>query len=179
MFIGGPTDFGNTIIKRFKADYFSRKNGFDIDQKEIRNSISKKSLEYDTILIHTYTSPLNSQLLLLENIYQDWEKREKTGNILVTGSIATYYENYKNAKYAADKKALDFFAKSQSKKSNFQNRFKITNLKVGMLDNEKSRNKPHFEKGISAENFCNCIDFILQQPSNIIIPEMVIESAYE
>lgn len=179
MFIGGPTDYGDVIINKFNADYFSRRNGFDIDLKEIREYISKKSLEYDAILLHTYTSPINSQLLLLEHIYQNWEKNEKIGNILVTGSIASYYENYKNAKYTADKKALDFFVKSQAKKCNFRNRFKITNLRVGMLDNEESKKKPHFEKGISAEQFCNCIQFILQLPADIIIPEIVIESAYE
>lgn len=178
MFIGGKNDFTEIIIDKFNADYFSRATGYNIDNTATQDEIAGNSINYDIVLLHTYTDN-NSQYNLLQKICNKWQDNNKGGNIIVTGSIATYYENYKNPKYTADKCATDMYIKSLSKRAGYKDTFKISVIKLGMLDSKKSRQKPHFERGVSKDAFLNSIEFILNQPNNIMIPEIVIEAAYE
>lgn len=183
MLIGAPISFGENIVNRFNADTFSRRNGYNINSEESRISIADKSLEYDTIILHTYTRQ-NGQFLTLQKVVDAWVENKKTGNIIVTGSIVSYFINHsKNNhswEYLAYKTALDAYCKNISKRcvlGDFP--FKLTILKPGMMDTENSRKKPHFVKGLDGEIFCDLIQFILQLPKDVIIPEIPVESIYE
>ena len=183
MLVGAPIGFGENIIKRFSADTFSTRNGYDINQDDARNNIAELSLNYDTVIIHAYTRQ-QGQLLTLQKVVDAWTNNSKIGNIIVTGSIASYFINYNKSptgwEYLAHKSALDAYCKNVSKRCVLGDLpFKLTIIKPGMLDTENSRKKPHFVKGINGEVFCNLIEFIINMPGDVIIPEIPIESIYD
>ena len=180
MLVAGPTGFGVNIVNRFNADTFSRSNDYNMNKQEIRQTLADKSLDYDVVIIHAYTGN-NSQLLTLKSITEKWIEHNKTGNIIVTGSIASYFEqgfkNLDNIEYSSNKSAIDRFCKLVTKKIMSSGLgFRLTVIKPGMLDTEKSRKKPHFVHGIDGEVFCDVISMITTLPNNIIIPEIPIES---
>lgn len=184
MLIGGPVSFGTDIINRFNADSFSRRSGYNIDQEPIRITLAKKSIEYDTVILHSYTRR-NSQFDMLKEMVDYWIKNDHEGHIIVTGSIASYYINHQQKnidqwEYTSQKLALNNFCKMISKRCIIgELKFKLTIINPGMLDTENSRNKPHFTKGINGELFCDVIEFILSLPKDVIIPEIPLESIYD
>jgi len=182
MLIGGPYSFGKDIADWFGADHYSRTTGFDIDVADSRKKIVKASLEYDVVFVHAY-SRTDNQFNMTKEIAEAWQNHNHSGHIIVTGSISTYYDSFKgnivNWEYTSHKSALDRFCKILSKKfSEGAVDFKITNIKPGMLDTEKSRKKPHFKRGIAGDVFCKIIENILTLPKDIIIPELVIDTTY-
>ena len=183
MLIGAPISFGENIVKRFNADTFSKRNGYNINSDESRTSIAKQSLNYDTVIVHTYTRQ-NGQIATLQKVVDAWIENNKKGNIIVTGSIVSYFINHsKNShswEYLAFKTALDAYCKNVSKRcvlGDFP--FKLSILKPGMMDTENSRKKPHFVKGLDGEIFCNIIEMIVNLPDDVIIPEVPVESIYK
>lgn len=183
MLVGGPISFGVDIIKTFNATSYSRSNGYDIDNEEARNEIANQSLLFDNVIIHAYTSN-GGQLNVLYNIVNRWVEENHKGNIIVTGSIASHFDIYipdlKRAHYSSLKTSTDKFCKIVSKKCiEGKYPFKITVIKPGMLDTERSRKKPHFIKGISGKSFCDTLKFVLNLPEDITIPEIVLENIYE
>lgn len=183
MLIGGKTGFGINICNRYNADCFSRSTGYNINNLDSRKEIASRSVEYNTVIVHAYSGN-DSQLCVLQEIVKTWIENNHPGNIIVTGSIASYFASYKaNPKaweYVSHKAAIDAYCKYVSKKCiDGCYPFKITVIKPGMLDTEKSREKPHFIKGIDGEKYCDVIDFILTLPTDLIIPEIPIECIYD
>jgi NAD(P)-dependent dehydrogenase (short-subunit alcohol dehydrogenase family) len=180
LVIGGSKGIGKSIVDCFSADSVSRTTGFDITDKIDRSRIARMSLNYDVVVNHAYTKE-NHQLLMLESLVDEWIKNEKLGVIINTGSIATYRDIFKDKAdwwtYVSNKSSVDAYCKSVAKRCQ-ENKFKfrITNIKPGMLDTEKSRSKSHFTTGINGDNYCQLIQFIVSMPNNICIPEVVIES---
>jgi NAD(P)-dependent dehydrogenase (short-subunit alcohol dehydrogenase family) len=182
MLIGGPYSFGKNIAEWFGATHYSRSTGYDIDIVDSRKEIVNASLEYDVVFVHAYTRTDN-QFNMIKEIAEAWQNNDHKGYIIVTGSISTYYDSFKgnfvNWEYTSHKAATDKLCKILSKKfSEGTIRYKVTNIKPGMLDTEKSRNKPHFTKGISGDTFCKIIENILDLPDDIIIPEIVVDTVY-
>jgi NADP-dependent 3-hydroxy acid dehydrogenase YdfG len=183
MLIGAPISFGENIVKRFSADTFSTRSGYNINQEDSRNTIAELSLAYDTVIVHSYTRQ-QGQLLTLQKVVDAWTNNSKVGNIIVTGSIVSYFTNYGKSsngwEYLAHKSALDAYCKNVSKRCVLGDlTFKLTIIKPGMLDTENSRKKPHFVKGLNGEIFCDLVEFIISMPSDVIIPEIPIESIYD
>lgn len=183
MLVGGPYGFGKDIVDRFNAHQYSRSCGYDIDDYSDAQLIAEYSTLFDNVIIHAYT-PNGGQLRILELIAERWAEIDHKGHIIVTGSVASHFDFYKpetqNMRYAANKAAIDKFCKLLSKKCiEGLYPFKITVIKPGMLDTEKSRSKKHFTKGITGQTFCDTLEFILNLPNDVIIPELVLETIYE
>lgn len=182
MLVGGPTGFGTSIIERFNADSYSRKSGFNINSSDVRQDICETSLKYDCVILHSYTDQ-NSQFELLQSLAETWIQTNHDAHLIVTGSISSYFESYKpdikSIRYSALKSGQDRMCKYLAKKCiDGKFKFKITVIKPGMLDTEKSRSKPHFTKGISSDVFCDTLEFIMSLPKDIQIPELVLETTY-
>lgn len=183
MLIGGPTGFGEQIIKTFDAQSYSRTNNYDIDKEETCHEIADLSLLYDNVIIHTYTRS-GGQLNILYKIVERWIEENHRGNIIVTGSVASHFDLYKPdlnyMYYAASKSAIDKFCKILSKKCiEGKYPFRITVIKPGMFDTERSRNKSYFIKGMPSKVFCDTIKFVINLPKDITISEIILENIYE
>jgi len=180
LVIGGSKGIGKSIVDYFNATNYSRLNGFDITDSAVREKIAQNSLAYDIIVNHAYTVE-NHQLDMLSAVVNTWIDNSKSGIIINTGTISTYRDIFKDSetwrRYVANKAALDSYCKGVAKRCQENKfKFKITNIKPGMLDTEKSRSKPHFTTGITGNDYCQLIEFILSTPDNICLPEIVIES---
>ena len=184
MLVGGPDDFGQVIIDRFSADWFSRRNGHDIDSRNVREKLCQTSLNYDVVILHAY-SLYDGQNLLLTNLIRYWIDNDHTARLIFTGSIATHNvdfskENPKNWYYTAQKSFADKLCQLTSKKcTEGKYKFKISVLKPGALDNKKSREKyENFTTGLSSDVFCDAINFIINLPDDVHLPEMVLDVTY-
>ena len=182
MLVGGLNDFTQEIVNRFSADYYSRSNGYNIDDDDIRNTLAVKSLDYNVLILHTYTIH-NSQTLLLQDVLRQWMDNDHDGQIIVTGSSSSHFVSYKpnpaHWVYTSQKSSLDMLCKMVSKKcTEGKYKFKISVIKPGMLDSEKSRNKSYFIKGVNNKVFTDTLEYIINLPKDIHIPEIVLETTY-
>lgn len=180
LVIGGSKGIGLSLVNYFSADSVSRANGYNITNKDDRGKIADLSLEYDVVVNHAYTSD-NSQLYVLESIIDKWVGTDKKGIIINTGSISTYRpyfkDNMKWWNYTATKTSVDTICYLVSKKcQEGKYKFRITNIKPGMLDTPESRTKEHFNSGVSGDEYCKVVELIINMPEHICIPEIAIES---
>lgn len=182
LVIGGSRGIGKSIVDHFKGDSVSRANGYNIKNPESRQKIAQKSLDYDVVINHAYCGDF-SQVLMLKDIYNIWRDHHKKGGyILNTGTIATYrFYTQKQDDwwfYASTKIGLDTLSNyiNHACSWNKDLGFRITHIRPGMLDTEKSRKKPHFKNGIRGEDYCRLIEYLLSTPEDLLISEITMDA---
>lgn len=184
MYIGGPDNFGEAVIAKLQADWFSRSNGYNIDDKQVRLTLAAKSIEYDAVILHAY-SLVDGQNALLRDVCRTWMSNNHKGHIIVTGSIVTHNPDFskddpKNWVYAAQKSFTDKLCQMMSKKcTEGKYKFKTTIIKPGALDSHTSRSRPGFTKGLQGSVFADTIAFILNLPNDVHVPEIVLDITYD
>lgn len=165
---GGLDGLGKGLVECYQpgANGISRRNGYNINSD--RERIVELARNFD-IFVNLANSEF-SQALLLYDIFDDWEKQDKQGYIINIGSYGTYNPGDTWRPWLAAKYALDTANKQCCKKIEEKNLpFRCTNLRLGMLDTEKSRAKPHWEgAGHGAKEIANLIDFFWGQHKNKI-----------
>ena len=178
LVIGGGSGIGREVIDYFAPDSFnaSRSNGFNITIPEDRIEIAEKSLSMDAVLNHAYTGDM-SQYYMLKALYDVWSKANHKGYLFHTGTYSTYSMQWNiNSPYPDIKGASDELARKISKRcENNKVPFRCTNIRPGMLDTEKSRQKPHWKgNGIRALEFCKLIEFLYNLPEDVCVPHIVL-----
>lgn len=183
MLIGGTDGIGKQIAERFNADVYSGKHGgYDIDRQHDRLEISEDSLEYDICIVHTHVSGSDAQSRLVHRIARAWEENEKGGYIFVTGSITTYRNrnpnnDYNTIRYIAAKCQLDATVRQITLRCEVgQAKFRITNIKPGFLDTLKNRKKIIPGRGITGDEYCDIIEFLINSPKDLIFNEIIVNA---
>ena len=182
MLIGGTDGIGKQIVERFNADAYSRKHGgYDIDRAQDRQELAEESLNYDVCIVHAHDPGTDAQARATHRIAQMWEKEGKGGYIFTTGSIMTYRtpkrNDYNTIRYISAKSQLDTTVKQISLRyEEGQCKFRITNIRPGFLDTPKSRAKDYFTEGITGDEYCDIIEFLINSPKRLIINEMVVNA---
>ena len=184
LVIGGSRGIGRDIAVHFKGDSFSRLNGYDIKKPDSRKKIALSSLNYDVVLNHAYCGDFN-QTLMLQELCSLWTQKEKKGYIINTGSMCSYrFNDGKNEKWwlmSAVKTGQDLYINYLSQGSAWREniKFRITNIRPGMLDTEEGRRKKeHFKAGIRGKDYCRLIEYLLSTPEDLIISEVTLEARY-
>lgn len=176
---GGTEGLGKMVVEHFAPHSFgiSRRNGFDIRDTEARKKILELSLSYDIVLNHAFAKD-RSQTLLLQELAECWIQNEKRGLIISTGTYGTHKSDGIDPDYIALKSELDKVSHHYSHRIEAgELPFRMTLIRPGMLDTQKSRNKPHWRgNGVTAQAFINVINFLSQLPDDMQIPDLVIES---
>ena len=148
LVIGGAQGLGRDVVEYFAPDSrnVSLSTGHDIRDENTRRTIANISLEYDAVLNHAYCGDM-AQYMMLRELYNVWKTASHVGYIFHTGTYSTYTINWNpNSNYTDMKMASDELAKKISKQcENNKVPFRPTNLRPGMLDTKKSRQKPHWE----------------------------------
>jgi NAD(P)-dependent dehydrogenase (short-subunit alcohol dehydrogenase family) len=179
LVIGGSSSIGKEVCENFSPNSFSvsRSNGYDIRKLEDRIKISDLSLEYDAVLNHAYCGD-HSQTHMLEALIYKWDENKKNGYIFNTGTVNTYYDRSDWNMYPVHKNLQDDIIKRAAKRCQYNGfTFRITNIRPGMLDTEKSRQKSHWPgSGVTGDTFCNVINYLYYLPNGVIIPEIVLET---
>ena len=182
MLIGGTEGIGRQMVERFNADAYSGKHGgYNINHGPDRQELAEESLRYDVCIVHAHHPGTDSQARLALRISQKWEEANKGGYIFTTGSSMTYRppkrNDYNTIRYISAKAQLDAMIKQISLRyEEGQTKFRITNIRPGFLDTPKSRAKDYFTSGITGDEYCDIIEFLINSPKRLIINEMVVNA---
>jgi NAD(P)-dependent dehydrogenase (short-subunit alcohol dehydrogenase family) len=179
LVIGGSRGIGKEVCDFFSPNSYSlsRTNGYDIGNNDSRNEICNISLDYDCVLNHAYCGD-DSQTKMLHQLINFWNANAKVGYIFNTGSVSTYFTKTDWNMYPIHKMQQDEIVKRAAKKCQGNGfPFRITNIRPGMLDTDRSRQKPHWPgSGVTGNTFCNVINYLYYLPNYVIIPEIVLET---
>lgn len=177
LVIGGSQGIGKAVVEYFNGTNVSKSLGYNINKDDDRKRILEMSLEHNAVLNHAYSGN-NSQSTMLIELIEYWKENNKDGYIFNTGTVNTYFSNNRWDLYPIYKMQQDEICKRAAKK--FQENaypFRITNIRPGMLDTEKSRQKPHWPgSGVTGDTYCNIIQYLYNLPKEVIIPEIVLET---
>ena len=175
----GSAGIGKDIVKYFSPNSLSlsRRNNFDIRIEKTRSDIAELSLEYDIFVNHAFAGD-DSQTELLKSIFTLWRETKKAGYIFSTGTYGTYCSNGIDPIYIELKAKLDQAHFDLSRKVEIEDLpFRLTLLRPGMLDTEKSRRKPHWHgNGVRGEDYARIIEFLYDMPRDVQVSNLVIES---
>ena len=149
---GHTSGLGLAIYNHFKNDYqvfgFSKSNGFNIKDPNSRKKILDISQDFDIFVNNAYNNFDNSQLLLLEEIFELWKGKNR---IIV--NISSRYTTDMNL-YCTTKKEQDIFCEK-----NLYNLPKIINLKPGLIDTPRVQGQKG--KKLSTDQVLSTLDFAL------------------
>lgn len=149
---GHTSGLGLSIYNHFKNQYqvfgFSKSNGFNISDPSARKKILDTSKNFDIFVNNAYNNFDNSQLLLLEEIFELWKGENK-----VIVNISSRYTKDTNL-YCITKKEQDSFCEK-----NLYNLPKIINLKPGLIDTPRVQNQKG--KKLSTDQVLTILDFAL------------------
>lgn len=163
------------------ATFCSRSNGdFNFFKTESVLKFAELSLDYDICIFCSYI-PHFRQLLLLEEVWELWNKSKKKGQMIVLGSTAD--NSPKRWMYPIEKRALRDFCRVYGKSASGGgpdlykgNGIRLTYVGPGMLDLPKQREK-HGEKlaKLDTEYLANLIKWLITQPENINIYDITMD----
>jgi NAD(P)-dependent dehydrogenase (short-subunit alcohol dehydrogenase family) len=177
LVIGGSKGIGKELVQHFNGKSVSRQTGHNIQHPANRNTICQLSLDFDVVVNHAFCGD-NSQNFMLKDLVDNWNHNNKDGYIFHTGTISTYFTKHDWNMYAVYKAQGDEIAKRAAKKCQHgAYPFRLTNIRPGMLDTEKSRNKQHWPgSGVKNTTYVNIIEYLYNLPSDVIIPELILET---
>lgn len=179
MVTGGSAGIGKEVFEYFKPNSkgISRTNNYDIREPEVRSEIAKMSLEYDIFFNHAYSRD-SSQTELFKEVYKLWREKNKRGYIFSTGTYGTYSSNGIDPEYVKLKSDLDLAHKEFAQQIKFEKlNFRITLLRLGLLDTERSRQKPQWPGyGLKGKDVADFILYLYRLPQDVFVPDVVLES---
>jgi NADP-dependent 3-hydroxy acid dehydrogenase YdfG len=132
---------------------FSRSTGHDISNEDTRQQIVTESHDCDIFINNAYKNFDNSQLHMLEKIYNIWQGQNKL--IINMSSRVTEFTNVGYPFYRSTKLQQDIFCRG--KISNPQ----ILNLKLGLTDTPRVEFITDKQK-MTTNDIIKMIDFVLE-----------------
>lgn len=181
MVTGGNRGLGLSVCEYFKADSFSRHNGFDITKD--REKIVQESLNYDIFINNAFDGPFQEswadfgQVKLLYEVAAAWKQSGKTGHIINIGSsgsedIVAPEPSWET--YRVNKAALKHHSQQWTRAFKLnQVLFKTSLITVDRLDTELSRSRPTWTgNGIALNDVVNMIELCLNTAPNTCLEEI-------
>jgi hypothetical protein len=157
---GHTKGIGQALYNHFLPFYnvkgFSRTNGFNINNLNIRNDIVKEIKDFDIFINNAYNDFDDSQLLMLKEVFYSWQNQNKL--IINISSRFTTADH----DYCTTKKKLDKFCHEQQYILP-----RICNLKPGLTDTSRVKNiqgnKMDVTDIITVIDFCLKNKFIVHE----------------
>ncbi len=176
LVVGGHSGFGAELCALFgeKSQGVSRTTGHNIWKKSQRLMIAQMSLEHDLFINFAHADFMQTHLLY--DVGAKWERSNKAGYIFNIGSYVTYEEPQNLKKWCVSKYSLDIANRQFAKQiESGALPFRMTLLKLGIIDSEKSRSKPHWlGYGHSAQDLANLIKMLYAADPRNLIHELVV-----
>ncbi len=179
LITGGSAGIGRELTEFFAPHScgVSRATGHDIRIASDRQKIVSLSLQHDVFVNHAFARD-QSQEQLLHEVFAAWVVAKKSGHIFNTGTYGTYSPAGIDPEYIKLKKGLDdahifYCQKIKHERLNFR----MTLLRPGLLDTDKSRAKPKWPgHGVRGVQIAELLLHIYNLPQEVAIEEVVIES---
>ena len=157
---GHTTGIGEAIHDYFSKDNetigVSLANGYDISNADDRKRILELSQDADIFVNNAYNNYDNSQLYMLNDIFNLWKDKKK-----LIFNMSSRFANNTNA-YSVSKKNLDEFC--MSRVHLFP---KIINLKPGLTNTERVQHMPGDRMEIA--DIISVIDFIISSQGRFLV----------
>ena len=149
------------LSKGYECLLFSRTNGYDIGMEEDRTRIINESKDCDIFVNNACVYKNDSQLHLLEGVYNQWTKLEKI-IINISSRVADDIERApKNPVYAELKYKQDVYCNSK------KNWPWVINMKPGMIDTDLTKVRNGIK--MKTEHVTRILDFVLTNGSDFKI----------
>lgn len=137
---GHTSGLGKELAKHFRADGFSRSNGYDInDVPKIVNAVK----DYDVFINNAYDT--DKQYLLCKELWKIW-KKDSSKKIINIGSRA---KDFIKEEYGFNKNILSTFTAH----CNFNGTCKVSCINPGYIEDDR----------LCANDIAEVIDFILDK----------------
>lgn len=181
ILVAGNPEYGlsKSINNLLGADYCSRTNGYDLTTANSRKKFAQLSLEYDAV-INCSALYSFSQIKLLKEVYDLWEKSTHSGYIISLGSNADTLVDGTSWMYPIEKKALRAFCKNLSvailgDHSKRSNGIRITYLSPGYIKTPDIDKKyPNIQK-LDPDYLAKIISWLIEQPQSVNISELSLD----
>jgi hypothetical protein len=154
---GHTRGVGQAFFNHFQSHTvigFSKSNGYDISDPTSRIKILDRVKDLDMFINNAYNNYDDSQLRLLEVVYNLWQGTDK---IIV--NISSRYTTGPE-KYCKDKEQQDIFCKSKEFTLPY-----IINLKPGLIDTDRVKHIPG--KRLSTKEVVDVLNFALNSSCKI------------
>ena len=142
---GGCDDFGAELCAALGsgARGISRRSGHHIGRAVDRRVIAELSLEFDAFVNFAHQDFMQTKLLF--EVAARWEAEKKSGYIFNIGSFATYEVPNRFQPWVVSKFSLDLANRHFCRRiDGGELPFRMTLLRLGLLDSRKSRAKPQW-----------------------------------
>lgn len=181
MITGGNAGLGLILANRFRADNYSRHNGYDIVQQ--RSVIATHSLQYDVFINNAFDGEFGvsrtayGQVQLLTEVAMLWKAAGKTGHIINIGGAGSDdrsapfagWETYNANKAALKHHSLQW---SQAFRTG-QVAFKTSLITVDRLDTPAGRARPTWTgNGVDSADIAAQIELCVKTSANTCIAEI-------
>lgn len=180
LVVGGTQDFGKGLTEFFGKDAFGigRTNGYDISNPADVKRIVSMARDYQVVIV--VASFEHYQAEVVEKIAIDWLERDHDGYLICLGSTAVYHVKYHRPpemwSYMRAKEGLRILGEYISHQTRQEQvRMRFTNIQLGNLDNEKSRQKPHFKRGIQPSELGQIVLDLIRMPSHLCLHELALD----
>lgn len=133
---------------------FSRTNGYNINCIEDRKKIVNQCIDCDIFINNAYSDETNSQLALLQEMYNVWQSKDKL-IINISSRITDFVlpASSQEHMYQTHKKDQDTFCLGKIRSPH------ILNLKLGMVDTPRVRSYNHNK--LTVEDVVKIVSFVL------------------
>jgi len=178
---GNPeTGLASGIAKVLDSDFYSRSNGWDINDEEIQNKFVELTHQYDGVILNAHTLVGNLayvQARMMHKIYVSWLEAGKTGHLIGIGSITDHINTeqpwIKYISYRAEKVALENICQTiNHNRTNVSPGILCTYISVGHMHTPYVDRLHPEEKKLTVEEVAECIKYIAE--SKMCIEEITI-----
>ena len=146
---------------------FSRSNGYDINHVEDRKTIVNQCVEYDVFINNAYSDGFNSQLDMLQEMYNAWQGNDKL-IINISSRITDFVLplDSQERMYQTHKKDQDTFCLGKIRSPH------VVNLKLGMVDTPRVRSYNHNK--LAVEDVVKIVSFVLDNRDSYKITTLTV-----
>jgi len=146
---------------------FSRSNGFNINYVDDRKKIVNQCIECDVFINNAYSEGSNSQLDMLQEMYNEWQSKDKL-IINISSRITDFVlpPDSQERLYQTHKKDQDTFCLGKIRSPH------VVNLKLGMVDTPRVRSYNHNK--LSVEDVVKIVSFVLDNRDSYKITTLTI-----
>lgn len=150
---------------------FSRSNGYDISQDDVRTQILEEIKDFDVFVNNAYCP--NAQFNFLKEITDAWEGSQKV--IVHIGSKSIFAPDIIESmeSYVEDKKLQNEFIAKRKLRANPH----IVNLILGLVDTEMS--KVFSARKISSKDLGKFVADVIELQDKMYIQELILDVAYQ
>lgn len=175
--ITGNKNYGlaKAVSEVLPCSFASRSNGFDLCNSTDRQRLAEESLNYD-VFINCAALWRFNQTLVLQDVWNLWEKNAHQGHIINIGSTADVATKATAWAYPIEKKALREQSANLALMSVWSNtNIRVSYISLGSLDTDKVKKKHPDRTRMSLQQAAEMIAWVVNSPNSLNINSLHVD----